>query len=242
MILVVDGAKVLDALRPGRMDREVLKLIEIPRRCLVCSNYSLVRHGNFWKMVKKNGVKTELPIQRVRCLKCHSTFSCFYDFLVPHRQDSQDDLVVAIEHRLSRMGRGSGRPETSNHISVSTVSRVFKAFLENVAAAFTALQSLTLKSGVNPLTVSQPEFAPAYAPYRRRSRVRVALSLLNLAKHLYGGEHAVLKEISALWLKNYRAELNSVVSARVPPLSRTHRLQYVQQCSILQPRSKRLLC
>ena len=238
MILVVAGAKVLERLHAGRMDRGVLKLLETPRQCLVCSNFSLIKHGIFWKEIKKSGITTVLPIQRVRCRKCPSTFSCFYDFLVPYRQNSQDDLMTAIEHRLSRIEQGTTRHERSNRITDSTVSRVFNAFLGNVGEAFRKLQFLALNSGVNPLTVPQPEFVSSYGSHKKRTQIRVAISLLNLAKHLYGRGEDLLKEISALWTKKFQKEVNFRGAARRSTLSRTHGLQYVHPCSILLPRFK----
>ena len=187
--------------------------------------------------MKKSGITTVLPIQRLRCRKCPSTFSCFYDFLVPYHRDSQGDLMTAIEHRLSRMEKGIGSQKQSDQIPASTVSRVFNRLLGNVGSALTKLQSLALKSGVNLFTVPPPAQVSAYGSQQKRIRLRLAVSLLNLAKHLYGRGEDVLKEVSALWSKEFQDRLK-YASDRGPRLPRTHRVQYLLPCSILQSRFK----
>lgn len=237
MILVVAGNEVLELLCPGRMDIRVLKLIEIPRRCVVCSKSSLVRHGVYWRKMKKNGITSVLPIQRVCCRKCHSSFSCLYDFLIPYQPNCQTDLIAVVEHHLSQFGTGVDRRQEESFVHKSTVSRVFTSFLENVGEAFTQLASLALKSGVNPLAVAPVEVAHAHGSDRKRNQIRLAVSLLNLARHLYRRGEGLLKEICDSWLKKFQKQADSGLHRR-PGLSRAHKLQNPYPCSIFQSRFK----
>lgn len=145
MIFIVDGEEILLAIEENRLTIGILKDITIPRDCPRCSQRGLSRHGSYWREIEFSGRLYKIPIQRVRCLRCGSSGSCLYDFMIPYSRRGAEEIGAMIHIHPSHP---EAMPASSRaRWRVSLVSKLPSAILNlhrAVVDAGVSLRSLNL--------------------------------------------------------------------------------------------------
>ncbi len=144
MIFIVNGEKILLAIEEDRLTIEVLKELTIPRNCPSCSQKGLSRHGSYWREIELDGRLCSIPIQRVRCLKCGSSGSCLYDFMIPYCRRGADDIAAAMDNQ------DQSRPKP---IPASSRARWIVNLLNKLPSAILNLHQTVVEVGISPLSL-----------------------------------------------------------------------------------------